>query len=479
MGCASSHDAFTAVAAAFASRSRPRRADPAALCRERVALIRAADDRRFALAAAHAAYFRSLAAVGDALRRFAAAGLLPATPPPGSSPVLTLPPSPAKPVASSAAAATSSLPPSPSSSSTVSPLSHSLSDENLEAHADAKQAGGRGSGKAGPSKAAPSPRHHYMRNNSTVPTVVYEHPNAQYTEGETSYGYGYGYTYSYGPYGEVVAEERPETAPRPPGPPPSPPTAEISPWEFFDPFTPYDQFLEDYSRDKGQVDANLTTNSPNYAELRRMEGIPELEDEAELVAEAEASKPSTSGVADQNVKGKRPVPTNAGSKGESADGKLQRKGSGANGEAEKPVPRNASVPSNASSKSKKGGKSNAASLKGTAGGDIDGGSSTGKNKGVSFDEDGGGHGKSMQSALSSESFSPLHHGNGDVMEAIHEVKERFDEALNCGAEVSRLLEVGKLPHRTTPRVLRCGFLLQSGGSYSPYCAVLFLPPKAT
>jgi hypothetical protein len=33
-----------------------------------VALIRAAADRRYALAAAHAAYFRSLAAVGDALK---------------------------------------------------------------------------------------------------------------------------------------------------------------------------------------------------------------------------------------------------------------------------------------------------------------------------------------------------------------------------------------------------------------------------
>ncbi|WVZ94255.1 hypothetical protein U9M48_040165 [Paspalum notatum var. saurae] len=51
---------------------RARRAH-AALCRERVALIRAAADRRFALAATHTAYFRSLAAVGDALRRVAAA----------------------------------------------------------------------------------------------------------------------------------------------------------------------------------------------------------------------------------------------------------------------------------------------------------------------------------------------------------------------------------------------------------------------
>jgi hypothetical protein len=108
-----------------------------------------------AVATAHAAYFRSLAAVGDTLRRFVASA--PATP--ESSPVLTLPPSPAKPVA----AASASLPPSPSS--TVSPLSHSLSDDDLHLH-DLDD--------------TPSPStstrhyHHFMRRSPTVPTVVYE-----------------------------------------------------------------------------------------------------------------------------------------------------------------------------------------------------------------------------------------------------------------------------------------------------------------
>ncbi|KAL5222424.1 hypothetical protein ABZP36_027137 [Zizania latifolia] len=446
MGCTTSHDAFAAAAAA--SRARPssscswrhrRRADPAALCRERAALIRAAADRRFALASAHAAYFRSLAAVGDALRRFAAAALVPATPPSGSSPVLTLPPSPAKPVD---AAARSSLPPSPSSSSTVSPLSHSLSDEDLEAHCDGKLAAAA----AATGKAASSTRYHsYMRSSPTEPNVVsYEDPNAQYTQGETSYGYGY--TYPYGPFGEVVAEERPEWAPGPP------PTAEVSMWGFFDPFTSYDQFLEEYSRYQGQVDGSLPSNSPNYAELRRMEGIPELEDEAE------ASKPSTPapGVFDQSGKGKRPVPPNDGSKGEASDGKLQqRKGSGANGKPEKLKP--------TSSMSNNGDK-NMASLKGSGSGDIDSGSSaTGKKKVVAFDDYGaiaavvegdGASGKATNSIVSSESFSPLHEGKRDVMEAMDEFKQRLDEAMNFGAQVSRLLEVGKVPHRTSkPRVL--------------------------
>ncbi|KAK8454503.1 hypothetical protein SEVIR_5G467400v4 [Setaria viridis] len=492
MGCTTSHDAFAAAVtsrarrAASSSSSRPRgAADPAALCRERVALIRAAADRRFALAAAHAAYFRSLAAVGDALRRFAAAALAQATPAPGSSPVLRLPPSPTKQVASSAAATASSLPPSPSSSSTVSSLSHSLSDDDgdiEEALHDAKHGRGGGSDKA--SSSSTRHHHHYMRRSSTVPTVVYEDPNAQvqYTQPEASYGYGYAYEYPYGPYGEVVAGERPERAPRPPGPPPSPPTAEVSPWDFFDPFTQYDQFMEDYSR------GNLPTNSPNYAELRRMEGIPELEDEAEMEAKApaEAPKPSTSGVADQNAKGKGPIADNAASNGNpskeseepasggklqskgsetSPAGKLQRKGSetapDANAEAGKLVSRNDSVPSNASSKSREGRK-NTASLKGTFSGNIDGSSTDGKKKAVAFDDkqsiraEGGGdsHGKSVQSVVSSEPFSPLHHGTRDVREAMDEVKELFDEAVNCSAEVSRLLEVGKMPPQSTPRVLR-------------------------
>jgi hypothetical protein len=534
MGCTTSHDAFAAAVTSSSSRARARRAsasasggDPAALCRERVALIRAAADSRYALAAAHAAYFRSLVAVGDALRRFAASALAPATPG-SSSPVLTLPPSPAKPVATVSA----SLPPSPSSSSssTVSPLSHSLSDDDLHLHDldDTRHGGGVGGSEEASTSTSTRYHRHFMRRSSTVPTVVYEDPDAQtqYTTAGTSYGYaygdgdghaygdGYGYGYSYGsaypygPYGEVIAGETPEAAPRQPGPPPSPPTAEASPWEFLDPFAQYDQFMEDYAG------GNLPTNSPNCAELRRMEGIPELEDEAELERKAEKSKPLTSGVSDLNIKGKGPIQDNAASNGDFSgdsklqknatskgdspggklqrdatsiidssggklqrkgsepqpppDGKLQRKGSepaaDPEGEGGKPGSRNDSVPSNASSKSKEGGK-NTVSLKGTVSSDIDGSSTSGKKKGVAFEAEqsirpagGGGesHGKSIQSVVSSEPFSPLHHGTRDVREAIDEVKKLFDDAANCSTDVSRLLEVGKMPPRDTPRVVRCG-----------------------
>ncbi|CAD6272083.1 unnamed protein product [Miscanthus lutarioriparius] len=78
MGCQSSRLDATDVSPA------------AALCRERRDLLRAAADHRARLAAAHAAYFRALPRVADALARFASHHHA-ATPPPGS-PVLTLPP---------------------------------------------------------------------------------------------------------------------------------------------------------------------------------------------------------------------------------------------------------------------------------------------------------------------------------------------------------------------------------------------------
>ncbi|KAL0360252.1 UNVERIFIED_CONTAM: protein ALTERED PHOSPHATE STARVATION RESPONSE 1 [Sesamum radiatum] len=65
-------------------------------CRERQELIRAAANHRYALAAAHVSYFRSLKDVGDALRKFVDEELITATPSSSSSfssPSLILPPS--------------------------------------------------------------------------------------------------------------------------------------------------------------------------------------------------------------------------------------------------------------------------------------------------------------------------------------------------------------------------------------------------
>lgn len=125
------------------------------------------------------------------------------------------------------------------------------------------------------------------------------------------------------------------------------------------------------------------------------------------------------------------------------------------------------------------------SLKGTVSSDIDGSSTSGKKKGVAFERErsireaegcGEIHG---QSVVSSDPFSPSHHGTRDVREAINEVNELFDEAANCSTDVSRLLEVGKMPRSDTPRVLRCGCLFQSDGSFRPCCVDIVLPPEIT
>ncbi|CAD6341314.1 unnamed protein product [Miscanthus lutarioriparius] len=446
MGCTTSHDAFAAAVTSSSSRARARRAsasggDPAALCRERVALIRAAADSRYALTAAHAAYFRSLAAVGDALRRFAASALAPATPE-SSSPVLTLPPSPAKPVA--AATASASVPPSPSSSSsTVSPLSHSLSDDDLHLHDldDTRHGGGGG----GSEEASTRYHHHFMRRSSTVPTVVYEDPDAQtqYTTAEASYGYaygdgyghaygnGYGHSYGpaypYGPYGEVIAE-RPRRRRR--------------------------GILGRRLRPRQRRPRRGNSWTRSHTSCRRM-----LPQRAILLGASCTGMPLQSAILlvascrgrDQNHL------LMASYRGRDRSRLLMPKA------REKPVSRNDSVPSNASSKSKEERKKNTVSLKGTVSSGTDGSSTSGKKKGVAFEAEqsiraaeGGGesHGKSIQSVASSEPFSPLHHGTRDVREAIGEVKELFDEAANCSTDVSRLLEVGKMPPRDTPRVLR-------------------------
>ncbi|XP_047325574.1 nitrate regulatory gene2 protein [Impatiens glandulifera] len=60
-------------------------------CKQRKELIMAAAGHRYALAAAHVSYFKSLERVGDALRKFVQEELVIVSPPPSPGPVLTLP----------------------------------------------------------------------------------------------------------------------------------------------------------------------------------------------------------------------------------------------------------------------------------------------------------------------------------------------------------------------------------------------------
>ncbi|TVU49976.1 hypothetical protein EJB05_01324, partial [Eragrostis curvula] len=451
MGCSTSRDA---AAGGARPRPRPRRRveEAAKLCRERAKLARAVADRRSALAAAHAAYFRSLAAVAFALRRFADAALAP-------PPAFALPPSP---VAAATATATVSPILQSSPSPTASSLSHhSLPDENLEPPRPNANRGGGDDGKTAASSSTTTTRtRHCMRSSPTVPAVVYENPYARpgYAEGEASHG-------------DVDGEEAPP---------------EITPWDFFDPFAHCDGFAEDYlSRRRDLPD-------DDSAELRKAEGVPELEEDTESsAATAEdrdaSSKPSTSTATtagDQNTKAKTPAaPDNAASNsdpsggGNGAAGKRpaapshisSKEGAkveravpappGANGggtgkavSSKEAAPSNngTSEKSNPEREKKKKKMTSPASLKGTVNTDGTGGNTSSSRAAGRGGGDGGE--PSARPAATTTTSPPTR----SVAAAMDEVYWLFNEAANRGVAVARVLGKGKssvVPCRAKLRVL--------------------------
>ncbi|EHA8589651.1 hypothetical protein COCNU_scaffold011718G000070 [Cocos nucifera] len=299
MGCGSSRAAESRVVS---------------LCRERRELIRAAADRRYALASAHAAYFRALAAVGDSLERFVLEELAVAP-----SPMLTLP-SDGKGTSKSVSSASDGG----GGSSSVTPLSHSLSDDGSHLHlsSGSESKGGAGDGGGGggggggvelsssppgSASAASSPSYSFMKSSTAIPTMVYEDPNTQQWQHPSNSGYGYGYEYGYGygypPYGVPIGSPVPgrensyyydqpmsppvSVAEAPPTPPPPPPP-EGSAWEFFDPFNTYEKLLPEYGG--GRYGVTSYASSPDSSEVREKEGIPDLEDETEVEAMKKVGK---------------------------------------------------------------------------------------------------------------------------------------------------------------------------------------------
>ncbi|URE43880.1 DUF630 DUF632 domains containing protein [Musa troglodytarum] len=407
---------------------------PAELCRERVELIRAARDLRYALAAAHAAYFRALAAVGDALHRFVREELAPASALP-ASPVLVFPSSESKGKPGSVRGSVVAAAASTSSSAT--PLLHSLSPEGshlpLSSASEemSPRAGGREGSDAGKKDGSgndgaegeesssppqrfwpPSSDSSSMRSSTAMPTMVYQDPltppwsNSAYD--------GYGYESGYPPYGVPIAsllQERedkmdPSVPAVAPGTPPPPPPPETSSWDFFNPFNFYEGFLPDYSG--GRYGVRSSVSSPDINEVRKQEGIPDLEEEAEAQPMEPKKQMKEIGRKNDNVGGI-----------ELADKE--------------------SVSSSTNSKVRSSGEDEI---------------STRKKKGVTFEDVSYDTEKSVPSGdkpLSAHiDEQPLSFkGSKDVMEVAREIKEHFRSAAGCGEEVSRMLEVGKLPYQST------------------------------
>ncbi|KAK1288390.1 hypothetical protein QJS10_CPB19g00115 [Acorus calamus] len=377
------------------------------MCRDRRRLIRAAADLRYDFAAAHSSYFRSLPSVGSALHRFvieelsiSAASSSSSPPPP--SPVLTLPSDEGKSKSASSSSSLSHLPSSGEGSGHL--------DLSSEASSPAHQS-------------SASPYEYYNGGFTTaIPSVVYARSRAASPETETfEWSTNPVYYYNGGGGG---ASPPPEA--RPAVPPPPPPAAEGSAWDFLNPFGAYEEMYNGFSQVRfGGASSEIS--SPDSSEVRRREGIPNLEEEEEIVSDAHidlgGSGESSSKVVDADVLEEK-----------------QRKGS---------------------SESRKSGSPATAGEEESV-----------RKKGVSFEVE-----PSVAEATEFTRDSSLTalptHGTRDVLEVVKEIKQRFESACDCGAEVSAMLEAGKLPYHCRGGVLGGGNLFQDLGFIGPFFVDIF------
>ncbi|URD94268.1 DUF630 DUF632 domains containing protein [Musa troglodytarum] len=414
-----------------------------ALCRERTELIRAARDRRYALAAAHAAYFRALAAVGDAFHHFVHEELAPASPP--GSPDLVLPSSEGKRKARTGRGSAITSAAASSTSSSVTSLTHSLSPEGShlplssgsESEASPQDAGGStsfadrkassvGSGGEGEISSSShhrfsptSPNSTFIRSSTAIPTMVYQDPFASPWPNSAYDGYGHPF---YGvPIGSPPQEREDRAGPSAPavapGTPPQPPPNEASSWDFFDPFNYYEEVLPYYSG--GKYGTRSSISSTDLSEVRKQEGIPDLEEEADDdLRQDSLSRSSNSGPSRE-----------IGGKHEKVGIELEEKES----------------------------RSSSAGSKTISGGEDAG--SSGKKKGVTFEdvsyvtEESVRSSEKPLSAYSDDQPLPVE-GARDVMEVVQEIEEHFSSAAGCGEDISQMLELGKLPYRSRSKMHR-------------------------
>ncbi|WOL11919.1 hypothetical protein Cni_G20683 [Canna indica] len=431
------------------------------LCRERLELIRAARNRRYALASAHSAYFRALIAVGEALHRFVEEELAPASP----FIVLPSPEGKEKPESGIGAAAVAST------SSSATPLSHSLSMESshlpLSSVSETEavpqgRAGSEADGRAGSNgggdkeeDSSPyqrlsqySPNSSLIRSSTAIPTIVYQDPFPPPSSSEYN-GYGYGFTYP--PYGVPITSESqareefmgpsiPDVAR---GTPPAPSPPEASSWDFFNPFNSY-EFLPHYPGGKYGV---TSVSISDLNEVRKQEGIPDLEVEEVVGLTREPKKKE---VVDVDLVGKNPIIGSCNGVSTREIGEKDDKvGDILLAEKESRII-SADHQSSATSASRK--------VQSIEEDEI----SNGKKKGVTFEdisyvteESGPSSGKQLSADSAYSDEKPLLvEDMKDVMEVVQEIEELFRSAAVCGEDLSRMLEVGKVPYRSPSRMYR-------------------------
>ncbi|KAK9663867.1 hypothetical protein RND81_14G003600 [Saponaria officinalis] len=475
------------------------------LCRERKRLLKAAADHRFALAAAHAAYFGQLAVVGDTLWRFVEEEL-----------VL---------LSSSSSSSSSSL----SSSSISSPEFTVFSDEVKSSSKSEKNFGAKNMNK---NKNQELPQHgisyipdhsasygftnfpwqfpyygdnnvnqsnlgfnnysdypaynggayfssfnnnnngnndssygfdstattytgYYMKKSSSkIPIFVYEEPKHV---NNPIYSFSDAQSYDY----QNAANDRKDQQQQQKTRVPIPPSPKVSAWDYFNPFDSdgFGGAGEMYGFGNGY---ESSSSSQDSREVREREGIPDLEEETET----EFSFPSSNT--------KRAAPPNMGSQNVPFRDHVRDAPFNSNG-SKKKNKKNTNNVRNSSSRSNNGRapfvepelksvdeegevegrwfspetEPSVVTLSTSREEEDESGDKQErvhvKKKGVSFEAEEDELGQSsMRSSLTTLSA----HGTRDLREVVKEIKDEFEAATYYGNEVSSLLEVGREPYRS-------------------------------
>lgn len=302
------------------------------------------------------------------------------------------------------------------------------------------------------------PRAYYMKKSSTpMKSVIFEEPerhSVRENDGWPGYGnpgyqqYGnggyFGYYPAMGPSGNGSGRERMQEE-QPPPAPPSPPN--VSAWDYFNVFQPYDNEYPGYYQKSG-YGFGSTTSSPDSNEVREREGIPDLEDETEneMVKDGNKKwkKPGIAMGSENLSEGpSRAVPSK---KNEGASTVLPSQKS----EASSKVP---SVDSDSThlttSKDINTSSPETILLKSSS---PEGYS----RKGVTFEVEEA-PAVDIESADPSSLTSLSAHGTRDLQEVVREIKDEFETASGYGKELAVLLEVGKLPYRSKDTILKGNF----------------------
>ncbi|EAY98113.1 hypothetical protein OsI_20029 [Oryza sativa Indica Group] len=388
----------------------------AALCRERRDLLRAAAERRAALAAAHAAYFRALPRVADALARFAEQHHA-ATPP--GSPVLTLPPS--EPDEHKKRSASSSTLHTDSGHSHLHFHTDGGSDSEPNS-ADDDCACGAAAGAAG---------HGAVKNLGLWGLFTRGLPLRILMIGILT-GTQWVIYDSFKVMVGLISKRLYNFT----GPPPMP-MPEVSPWDFFNPFDSYDynQQLPQYKDANGSF-----TSSPNSSEVREREGIPELEEETEQESMRES------------IKARKAVESTASTRIDNADA-VNAKAKTASMEHKE-----CEIESVGSASVLDSGEESVCSCEcDHADGNAGAGAATAAPAGddprmvkkVASEE--------HSSMVVAEDVLPKNFGTRDVADVVNEIKEQFNYVVACGDDVARILEVGSMRYRPRRRIVRLVF----------------------